>query len=65
MEKRNKEVRKEIARAGLTLWQVGERWGKGVSEGTMVRKFRQELSETDKAEIRAVIKELKAENENG
>ena len=62
MEKKNKDIRKEITRAGLTLWQVGERW-KGISEVTMVRRLRHELTDAEKDEIREAIKKLQKEDE--
>ena len=58
MKKANLDLRKEIKSAGLTLWRVGFEW-KGINDVSTVRRFRFELSEQEKAEVRAVIEKLK------
>lgn len=53
----NQDIRDEITSAGLRFWQVAERYG--CNDGNFSRKLRFELSEADKAKIRAIIAELK------
>ncbi len=60
MNKANLDIRKEIKAAGLTLWQIGKAW-KGINEVSTVRRFRYELSEAEKLEIRNIILNLKNE----
>ena len=60
MEKANKDIRKELARNQIPMWKLGKSWG-GKSEGTVIRRFRVEMSPEDKAEVRAVIEKLKKE----
>ena len=62
MEKKNQDIRKELARNGIPLWLIGKAFG--VSEGTMVRWMREEMTDTKKAEIREVIKQLITERAN-
>ena len=61
MERANLDLRREISEAGLTLWRVGFEW-KGINDVSTVRRFRFELSEQEKAEVRAVIGKLKKES---
>lgn len=51
---RNKEVREEMRKAGITQWRLGELLG--VSENTVNRKLRKELPEEEKQRILAVIR---------
>jgi|GEM_PF-5211720 len=57
MVKANQDIRSEIKNAGLTLWQIGKAW-KGINEVSTVRRFRIELSDIEKNEIRKVIVNL-------
>lgn len=57
---KNKDIREEIKRAGLKLWQVAEKLG--INDGNFSRLLRKELSAEKKAEIRAIIAELKKES---
>lgn len=51
---RNKEVREEMRKTGITQWRLGELLG--VSENTVNRKLRKELPEEEKQRILAVIR---------
>ena len=57
----NKEIRNEIAGAGLKMWQIAQQLK--VSESTFTRLMRVELSNEKKTEIRAIIEELKGGDE--
>lgn len=54
----NKDIRKEIAAAGLKLWQVAEAYG--TSDSYFSKKLRHEFSEEEKAKVRAIITSLTA-----
>ena len=58
----NKDIRREAAVAGLKLWQIAA--GLGLSDGGFSRKLRFELSDEEKARVRAVIAELQERNDN-
>jgi len=53
----NADIRREIATAGLRLWEIAERLG--ITDSTFSRKLRQELSKETKTKIRNIIIELK------
>lgn len=53
----NKGIRNEIAGAGLKMWQIAQRLG--ISESTFTRLMRTEMTDKKKAEIKAIIEELK------
>ena len=55
----NVDIRKEIRQANLYHWQVADRYG--IADGNFSRKLRRELSDEDKAKIRAIITELREE----
>lgn len=57
MKKANQDIRAEIKTAGLTLWEIGKAW-RNINEVSTVRRFRYELTATEKAEIREIIKQL-------
>ena len=60
---KNNEIREEIKAANLRFWQVAEKFG--LNDGNFSRKLRHELSDMDKAKIRAIIVELSKEvNDN-
>jgi len=61
MSRKNEDIRAEAKMAGVTLWQIAERW-KGVSEQTIIRWMRHELTPAQKDEIRQVIEQIKQEN---
>ncbi len=54
----NQDIKSYAKSKGVALWQIGD--VKGVSEPTMTRLLRRELSEADKAEIIRIIDELAA-----
>ena len=56
---RNSDIREEVLRAGLHLWQVAE--ALGVADSSFSRKLRHELAEKEKAQIRMIISEIKEE----
>lgn len=56
----NQDIREEIIKAGLRLWQVAERYG--CNDGNFSRKLRHELPKEEKERIRQIIRELKEES---
>ena len=52
----NKDVRLKAKGSGVALWQVAEKMN--VSEPTLYRKLRHELTVEEKAKIFAIIDEL-------
>ena len=56
---KNRDIRIEIAVAGLKQWQVAK--ALGVAEATFSRKLREELPEEEKAKIVAVINKIREE----
>jgi len=62
MIKANTDIREEAKKAKIPLWVIAERLG--ISEYTMIRRLRKELSNTDKSEIRQMMKNI-AETERG
>ncbi len=58
---RNQDIRNEVTNAGLKLWQIAEKLG--INDGNFSRMLRKELSDEKKAEIRAIIEELKGGEE--
>lgn len=58
----NQDIRIYAKQNGVKLWQVAK--VKGISEPTMTRLLRQELSETNKAEFINIINEIAARNTN-
>lgn len=53
---KNLDIRNEVRNAGLRLWQVADCLG--INDGNFSRKLRHELSESEKAKIRAIIADL-------
>lgn len=60
---KNLDIRKEIADAGLRLWQVADKLG--FQDNAFSRKLRKEFSTDEKTKIRNVIKELAKEHKQG
>jgi predicted XRE-type DNA-binding protein len=58
----NQDIRRYAKQNGVKLWQVAKVMG--VSEPTMTRLLRQELSESKKTEFIRIINELAARNTN-
>ncbi|MCL2556364.1 MAG: hypothetical protein FWE03_05055 [Firmicutes bacterium] len=63
MKRANQDLRDEIKSAGLTLWQIGMAW-RGINEMSTVRRFRFELSDAEKIQVREAIKKLTAQSQN-
>lgn len=59
----NADVRTAAKNAGVFLYQVAA--AMGISEPTMTRKLRFELSKEEKAPIIEAIKHIEAENKKG
>ena len=53
---RNQDVRMYLKRKGLCLWQLAI--ALGISESTLSRKFRNELSQDEKDAIKKIIDEM-------
>lgn len=58
----NNEIRKAAKTNGVFLWQVAERLK--ISEPTMTRKLRRELSPDEKQRIFSIIDEIAAEKKS-
>lgn len=58
---KNLDIRQDCKESGVYLWQVAEYIG--VCEMTLSRKLRRELPDEEKAKIRNIIAQLKAEQE--
>lgn len=58
---KNQDIRNEVKESGLKLWQIAEKLG--INDGNFSRMLRKELSDEKKAEIRAIIEELKGGEE--
>lgn len=58
---KNRDIRIEIAVAGLKQWQVAK--ALGIAEATFSRKLREELPEEEKVKILAAIKSIGEEAE--
>ena len=55
----NMDIRRAAAGAGLKLWQIADKLG--IADSSLSRKFRKELSSTDREKILAIINELAKE----
>ena len=53
----NKDIRLKAKGCGVPFWKIAAKLG--ISEPTMTRKLRFELSEAEKAKIFKIIEELK------
>ncbi|MFT3951198.1 MAG: hypothetical protein QM689_04490 [Oscillospiraceae bacterium] len=58
---KNKSVREYAKRNGVFLWQVAAYLN--ISEPTMTRRLRTELTESEKSEIFAAVNSLKTQKE--
>lgn len=58
MEKINSEIRSIIKSSGIRFWQIADRLN--ISEATMTRKMRHELSEEEKTKIMSIINEIRS-----
>lgn len=59
---KNTDVRQYAKSRSIYLWQIAE--ALGISEPTMTRRLRTELSEQDKQTFKRIINELSAQNES-
>lgn len=59
---KNLEIRRKLKETKVMQWQVADKLG--VSEMTLVRKLRYELSEAEKQKIFSVIEEIAVEKNN-
>jgi len=55
----NRELRQTAKQSGVPLWRIAD--AVGVSEQTLIRHWRKELPENEKAKIKAVITRLARE----
>lgn len=55
----NNDIREEVKRAGLKLWQIASKYHGGMTDGNFSRALRFDLSQENQSEIRAIIEELK------
>jgi hypothetical protein len=55
----NQEFKKEIRQSGVKMWQIADKIG--VSDMTLSRKFRYELTNDEKDEIRRVISAIETD----
>ena len=53
----NQEIKDEIKQSGIKMWQIADKLG--VSDMTLSRKFRYELTDVEKENIRTLILTLK------
>ena len=51
----NQDIRNEVRRAGLMLWQIAD--SLGIADSSFSRKLRKELTDADKERIRQIIRE--------
>lgn len=58
----NADIRQAAKSAGVYLWQVAA--ALGISEPTMTRKLRFELSEDEKGKLKEIISSLAAQKSN-
>lgn len=56
----NADVRETAKRAGVFLYQIAK--AMGISEPTMTRKLRYELSDSEKRQMLEIIRCIEAEN---
>ena len=57
----NQDIRTEAREARIPLWRIADKLN--VCELTVGRKLRRELPEAEKAQIRAIISQLKEETQ--
>ena len=58
----NLEIKDEIIKSRVKMWEIAEKMG--ITDSSLSRKFRKELSDHEKQKIRAAIEDLKAGVEN-
>ena len=53
---KNQDIRMALKRKGLCLWQLADQLG--ISEATMTRKLRKELSNDEKQKLHEIIDKM-------
>lgn len=61
--KNNKDIRAEIEKARVKLWEIADKLG--INDSSLSRKLRKELSPDEKDRIRKIISELTGGGKNG
>lgn len=61
--KNNKDIRAEIEKARVKLWEIADKLG--INDSSLSRKLRKELSPDEKERIRKIISELTGGGKNG
>lgn len=56
---KNLDIRAELKQAGIFIWQIADKMG--ISDMTLTRKFRYELSDEEKNNIRRMIADIQNE----
>ena len=59
---KNQDIRRAADAANIKLWQVAE--GLGITDSTLSRRLRRELSGEEKAQIMGIIEQLKEADSN-
>lgn len=54
--KANKKLRSEMRLLAVPFWRLAKEWG--CNETTAVKRFREELSEEDRAQVLAMIRKI-------
>jgi len=54
----NLKIRDEISKNRIKMWEIAEKMG--ITDSSLSRKFRRELTEREKNKIRNIITEIKA-----
>ena len=62
MTQRNSDIRNEVLKNNLKLWQIGA--ALGLNDGNFSRLLRKELTKEKKEQIKKIIRELKEEQSN-
>lgn len=62
MKQTNVEIRRSAAAAGVRLWQLAD--GLGITDASLSRKLRRELSAGEKEKCFQIIKNLSQEESN-
>lgn len=61
LERKNADIRRAAASAGVKLWQIAE--GLGVNDGNFSRRLRRELSADEKEKIFQIIDNFKEQEQ--
>ena len=58
MTRPNEDLRRQIKNAGARFWQIADRMK--ISEATLTRRFRREMSEAEKNEVLKAVNEIRS-----